>query len=95
MIRELFLSDWVGRVILALIGILLVAIVALLGVAADDMSKPCLRAEWVHHDSWLQLMPVGKVLVPITHPETTSCDCVARGERFAKAPLKPASCGAK
>ena len=45
------------------------ALVALVGGCGEDL-PPCLKTErrTIYHPPWLQLMPVGTVLVPIQWP---------------------------
>lgn len=85
-------EDWLGRCILALMALLSVLVVVFVAVMIDESVRPCLRAEWVRHGAYTQFILAGKVMVPIHHPARTSCDCVARGERFEPEPMQAASC---
>lgn len=72
-------DDWLGKAILVLIALACLSCVAVLGIAIRDvtwrMTHECVHYGVVHRAAYTQLIPVGKMLIPIFQPEHDESVC--------------------
>lgn len=58
--------------------VIIILALALIVLGIVSFIPKCQKYEeqLVHHDSWVQFIPSGKVMIPIFHPETDKLEMV-------------------